>query len=463
MSAYSDAVLSDTPVAYWRLNETSGTVANDEAGTYDGTYEGTPVLGDAGPPGISDGKAVTIDASGSEYISLGEPSGLPSGDSARSVDFWYKCSGTQSQRAVFGYGDTDAVLQQFVVLFDYGSRGFLVSWYGQESLVPLDSYGFPQSDGAWHHYAVTWNPTNRDLEFFLDGQSVGTVDVGANPRDTQTDAGSDAAILTLYYAGGFTQAASLSELAVYDYILSSSRIATHYQIGSSTIYSGVVFSDSPIAYWRLGETSGTTANNLIALPDGTYTGGFTLGTTGLITGDSDKAVSVDGVVGSYVSVPDNAAIDQGDGPFSWELWFQRSNATRTEVLMNKGNGALIIYFVSTELRIGIRDTATIMAYTLAGTDRHHVVVTKDSSSTSAWRLFVDGAEVAPTINPLSAASTGDPLRFGQDSDSTDPFLGVIDEVALYGSVLPPDRIALHYAAGATGGVPARRFLGAGGL
>ena len=36
-SAYAAAVLADSPTAYWRLGEASGTTAADEVGTYDGT------------------------------------------------------------------------------------------------------------------------------------------------------------------------------------------------------------------------------------------------------------------------------------------------------------------------------------------------------------------------------------------------------------------------------------------
>lgn len=48
-TAYKTTLLSDTPYAYWRLNETNGTVANDFLGTYNGTYGNASVLGVAGP------------------------------------------------------------------------------------------------------------------------------------------------------------------------------------------------------------------------------------------------------------------------------------------------------------------------------------------------------------------------------------------------------------------------------
>ena len=56
-------------------------------------------------------------------------------------------------------------------------------------------------------------------------------------------------------------------------------------------YSSTIKGDSPAAYWRLGEPSGTNANDEIGIADGTYAGSPTLGVTGLLVGDTDTAVT----------------------------------------------------------------------------------------------------------------------------------------------------------------------------
>jgi hypothetical protein len=48
-STYTNAVLNLGPVAYWRLNEISGTTASDLAGGHDGTNNGSLLLGVSGP------------------------------------------------------------------------------------------------------------------------------------------------------------------------------------------------------------------------------------------------------------------------------------------------------------------------------------------------------------------------------------------------------------------------------
>ena len=74
-------------------------------------------------------------------------------------------------------------------------------------------------------------------------------------------------------------------------------------------YSSSVLADSPLAYWRLGESSGSTAAD--ASGNG-RTGSFlntpTLGTGGALTSDSNTAVGFNGT-DEYVTVPYAAALN----------------------------------------------------------------------------------------------------------------------------------------------------------
>lgn len=71
MGAYSDAVNALSPLAYWRLGETSGTVAVDETGLHDGTYFNTPTLGsDPLIPGETE-TSVLFDKASFEYMETG--------------------------------------------------------------------------------------------------------------------------------------------------------------------------------------------------------------------------------------------------------------------------------------------------------------------------------------------------------------------------------------------------------
>lgn len=74
-----------------------------------------------------------------------------------------------------------------------------------------------------------------------------------------------------------------------------------------------VMSDNPIAWWRLGESSGSTASNeIVTAADGTYNGGFTLGQTNDLPGLlGNAAVLFNGSTG-YMTANGFGDVDEGE-------------------------------------------------------------------------------------------------------------------------------------------------------
>jgi hypothetical protein len=102
-------------------------------------------------------------------------------------------------------------------------------------------------------------------------------------------------------------------------------------------YSDEVLADNPAGYWRLGEPSGTNANdestnNL----DGTYVNTPTLGVAGALTSDSDTAVVFTAASSESMTVPDNAVFDFGN-VFTLEAWVKRTaNKSVQQGIITKG-------------------------------------------------------------------------------------------------------------------------------
>jgi hypothetical protein len=72
-------------------------------------------------------------------------------------------------------------------------------------------------------------------------------------------------------------------------------------------FSNVVNSFSPAGYWKFGESTGlTAADSSGGGINGTYHSGVTKGVTGGIGGDTNAAVTTDGVAG-YIEIPDRKA------------------------------------------------------------------------------------------------------------------------------------------------------------
>jgi len=230
-------------------------------------------------------------------------------------------------------------------------------------------------------------------------------------------------------------------------------------------YPGTVLADNPVAYWRLGEASGTTAVDEVGSNDGTYINSPTLGVTGAIAGDTDTAVDFDGS-NEYVTAGD--VLDPGLTDRTLEAWFKiASLPSSVAFVMSKayaGGGAGRYTAGRIDPTTGICSARLEVSgsYVVVGSSAsvvdgewHHLVAVFDRSAN--LDLYLDG--VLEASGDISAASATDfdttwPFLIAAyaDSDGVTPayfFPGTIDEVAVYDTALSPARIEAHYNAGTT--------------
>lgn len=243
-----------------------------------------------------------------------------------------------------------------------------------------------------------------------------------------------------------------------------------------SVYEMEVRADSPTAWYRLGESSGTVAvdssgNNL----HGTYEGGATFNSRGgLIAGDSDAAIEF--AANQRASIP--AAAVPADYPFSLEMTFQLPTIEDTtsarylcRFAANNGVGTTtdderIFVDVPTvtsggaELgkpRFAVATSSTdahVIKSTAAEVDDdrvHHLIVT--AASAASLKMWLDGVDVGTdqvdvgtvATPPFSTApTTGVGNR--NDGDLDGAFLGIVDEFVIFDSVLSDARIQAHYEA-----------------
>jgi RHS repeat-associated protein len=255
----------------------------------------------------------------------------------------------------------------------------------------------------------------------------------------------------------------------------------HQQGGASPgTYSSTVQADSPVAYWHMDETSGSTMTDAENADSGTYQGGFTLAQTPLIQPASGKSVSFNGSTG-YATAPTLTAL-QGDNTRSVELWFQTSY-NGGEPLFDSGTSgsnyqsfALHVTGPNTVGGNPALNTPGLILHLwnediylpdlyLANGKRHHVVVTLTANT--LW-LYVDNTTpggfiylptgwsttylLAQPFNlPNTPNTTGNPILIG-DTVATlgigsQFFNGQFDEVAVYSSALSPTQVQNHWQAG----------------
>ncbi len=203
-------------------------------------------------------------------------------------------------------------------------------------------------------------------------------------------------------------------------------------------YRAEVIADSTVAYWRLGEASGTTAADEMATYAGTYVGSPTLGATGAVAGNT--AMQVTGT--QYVTISDAAAL-RFDRNFTFEWWEYKAAEIATGAAISKGSGAYLLRHSGASIALVKSGTAQIMVSTanLVSGSWNHVALTVTSGGLCT--IYINGVDSGSTTTALTFGGTN-PLRLGQDSGGN--MIGTLDEVACYATALSAARILAHYNA-----------------
>lgn len=237
-------------------------------------------------------------------------------------------------------------------------------------------------------------------------------------------------------------------------------------------YTDVVGKLSPVAWWRLGEASGTIAADAADGHDGDYMGDPGLGQPGGVVGDADFAVSFD-ELDDYVEVPDFAygddmgqfslaflfSTDPGDNGFryavshgnirevdSFNVWFCEGNSCDDLFDDVPGAGA-------GNLRVNVTNVSDNEPFVDVGVefaDEQWHLFTMTVSGNQGLTVYVDGEAVAGDPNFITDEPfnpDGD-LNIGSRSDGNLDryFYGDLDEVMLFSYPLSEAQVAKLAAA-----------------
>ncbi len=202
-------------------------------------------------------------------------------------------------------------------------------------------------------------------------------------------------------------------------------------------YSDVILSQSPSWYTRMGEPSGTNANDEIGSLDGTFNGGPTLGSPGAFGGDTNTAVAFNGV-NQWLSVPTGAAINPGD-TWSISMLIKRGRTGIAEVLYRKGNNGPMLYITAAnKVIVGKANGGTLLTSvaSLNSTSLwYHLLARKDGALVD---LGIDGVSNNVLGTNATTTTTATDLSIGRDDRGTDYFMGSIDEVAIWNATYLSD-------------------------
>ena len=222
LASYRAAVLADNPIRYWRLGESGSTDPVDETGNNTtATYESTPTRGATGLIEFNIDTAVQF---GSSSLANSQEVLLSTSDGTQPYSFEFWLTTTQSAAnivAIAQYTASEANRWQ-VFLSAAGAIRYRVG----STNIMSDSTSF--NDGLRHHMVVT-KASNGDLELWVDAVRLQT----ANNAHALGNSNFTFGARTTTGNGSFVGV--LDEVAVYNQVLLSSRIAAHYNVGSGIL------------------------------------------------------------------------------------------------------------------------------------------------------------------------------------------------------------------------------------
>ncbi len=221
LQRYRNAVMALMPRCYWRLGEVAGaTAALDEAGTQDGVYNGSPVLGVDGFLADDVASAALFDGA-SQYVSVADVAGLHFGDTF-SVVAWFK------RTAVSLSGDRSLV---------YGGPNSFDVELATDNKIRVTKAGVSEiarstvavaDTTSWHQVVVVKN-AGTSFEIWLDGVDVTGTVTNATVADTS-------ALRIGSANGGQYAPAFIADVALFASALSAANVAALWAARAASDY-----------------------------------------------------------------------------------------------------------------------------------------------------------------------------------------------------------------------------------
>lgn len=488
---YASAIDELAASAFWRLAESSGTVADDAIGTADGTYTGGPTLGATGL--LTGNTAVTFDGV-DDYVALPALNRFSAGDCT--YVGWIKS--TSATVALFSESNTGSTANFTLLRILTNKAQILISnSVGTQWTVTGTT---TINDGAWHQLALV--RSGNTVTLYVDGATQGTP---ATVSGTFTFNAATIGALRRTTNSVFLNG-SADEVAVFGSALTAAQIAELYQEGingfaDKTLYVGFiegypqayiqnaiswvdlpcidalaaaaqddlpaspwdleVMADGPRAWWKLGEAAGSTS--AADSSGNSYDGvarGVTFGATSLVNGSTITAATFDGtddrIELADVVLPTTSWTVEG-----WVNLQEKGSVNARPTIFYASNGTDYVSFYYDEgglqlvcqIVVGATNTIAIFGVASLIGAIHHVAVAFDDDA-NVIRCYLDGASLGTSSHTVASPA----VTFGYIGTATqDTSLfpstfakGVIGQVVVYDGVLSATRIAAHYNAGKAG-------------
>lgn len=227
VATYESAVLVDSPVAFWPMQEASGDLV-DIVASRDAILTGTGSVtySQSGPGGLS---SIEFPGTGGTHFAAADndvwsPTSL-------TVEVWLYLSGDWGAGQRFWgskHAGSGAYSEWLAII--YGSPSF--QSYNQITTTSATDYRLVDApvsltQESWHHMALVYEDPSTTLSTYLDGSFVASDNVGSGTRR-----GNSSGSFCIGYLPGAPTTESwkgrMSHFAFYSYALTPTQISNHY-------------------------------------------------------------------------------------------------------------------------------------------------------------------------------------------------------------------------------------------
>jgi predicted outer membrane repeat protein len=222
-AAYKAAVKASNPLAYWQLNEPTGsTKAADSSGNGNaGTYLNGPKLGVSGP--FSGATSVKFNGNDHAELAFTPPKGSNPVSGTFSVEAWVQASGNpqDAARTIVSSRTPKAEYS-----FDFGLvPGDLHADVGDGNLWLTNAYtSYNWSIGTWYDLVVT--VSGSTATYYVDGNQVGASTFTGSPLFIDHKHVFQVGDSTRYPTGEFD--GNIAQVSIYNQALTSAQVAAHW-------------------------------------------------------------------------------------------------------------------------------------------------------------------------------------------------------------------------------------------
>jgi Concanavalin A-like lectin/glucanases superfamily len=217
-----------------------------------------------------------------------------------------------------------------------------------------------------------------------------------------------------------------------------------------TTYENAVLTDGPSVYYRLTDpvSSATVADSSGHGYTATGNSTYTLGTTGILPGSTDTSCLLGG---GYFNGWGGSLVDPATGDFAIEWWQKSTDASSYDVLFYSGT------FAGMKSGKVVLNTGSeyVSSASVNSGSLFHCVITRESG---ALKFYING-----TLD-TNFGAIGDNVYYRSGTtlgaySTSFPFLGTVQEFALYNAALSSARVTAHYSAGSSSGATSYTFTG----